>query len=96
MTFGLVDYPALAAERFVSFHIDAPGDPLPDLLDVSNATERSGKLVYEPVALTFASLTDDGEGKCLTVYQEAVSGSNGKALVFVAEEVFVADCEEAE
>jgi hypothetical protein len=90
-----------SAELYLSFHINAPGDPLPDFYDVVNATGTNNKLtndklIYGPVTLTFTSLTEDGSGNCLTVNQEGVTSRNGKEMLsqlpFLIEEVFVAPC----
>jgi hypothetical protein len=85
-----------SAELYASFHIKAPGDPLPDFNDVVYSTETSGKLTYGPVTLTFTSLTEDGSGNCLTVKQEGVTSPNGKEMLsqvpFLIEEVYVASC----
>lgn len=85
-----------SAEVYLSFHMKAPGDPLPDFLDVVNAIGTNGKLTYGPVTLTFTSLTEDGSGNCLTVNQEGVTSPNGKEMLsqepFLIEEVFVAPC----
>ena len=87
-----------SAELYVSFRIEVPGAPLPDFFDVVNATERSGKLVYGPVTMTFTSLTEDGEGNCLTVNQEGVYGpvTMTSQLPFLIEEVFVEPCPSAD
>jgi hypothetical protein len=88
-----------SATLYASFQIEAPGAPLPDFLDVVNATETSGKLVYGPVTMTFSSVTEDGEGNCLTVNQEGVTSANGKEMLslepFLIEEVFVGPCPSA-
>lgn len=85
-----------SAEVYVSFHIEAPGAPLPDLLDVLNSVENNGKLTYGPVNMTFTSLVEDGSGLCLTVNQEGVTSPNGKEMLsqvpFLIEEVFVDAC----
>lgn len=89
-----------SAELYVSFRIKAPGDPLPDFYDVLNEKKRTRQLVYGPVTLTFTSLTEDGEGNCLTVNQEGVSSRNGRELLsqvpFLIEEVFVGPCPAAD
>lgn len=82
-----------SAELYLSFRTIAPGEPLPDVLDVFNAIGgNNGKLLYAPVTVTFASVTEDDDDQCLTVYQEAVTTPNGKELVYLTEDVFVAPC----
>jgi hypothetical protein len=83
-----------SADLYLSFRISAPGEPLPDALDVLNAvSEKSQKLLYAPIVLTFASVTEDASDQCLTVHQEALTTPNGKVLSFVTEEVYVDDCD---
>jgi hypothetical protein len=82
-----------SADLYLSFRISAPGDPLPDALDVLNAMgENNKKLLYAPIVLTFASVTENASDQCLTVRQEAVTTPNDKVLRFVTEEVDVDDC----
>jgi hypothetical protein len=82
-----------SAEVYLSFRMSAPGDPLPDVLNVFNDRgERNQKLLYAPITLTFASVTEDDADQCLTVHQEAVTTPNGKELVYVTEDVAVATC----
>lgn len=82
-----------SAEVYLSFRMSAPGDPLPDVLNVFNDRgERNQKLLYAPITLTFASVTEDEADQCLTVHQEALTTPNGKELVYVTEDVAVAAC----
>jgi hypothetical protein len=82
-----------SAEVYLSFRMSAPGDPLPDVLNVFNDRgERNQKLLHAPITLTFASVTEDDADQCLTVYQEAVTTPNAKELVYVTEDVAVAAC----
>jgi hypothetical protein len=62
----------------VWFTIAAPGDPLPDLLDVLNTTD------HLPVRIDFRSTTFDGMGQLLKVHEKAESDAGGN-LVFTKE-----------